>query len=271
MEKKTSLTDKGEEHHTPSYNIMDNGEGHHWSWRIFVSILRPWRLWKFPRDKEEKIWADQRSSSLLSLFFLGYTSSPPTPHCLRTKALKELHQSFSFLSHCSLYQKEAYPQTQQAIAVCLSLCILVFFLLLLFWFVCSQFATTISIEWGWAEQLGCKRQVIEENVLFDHPKYFLPLPLGVSMTSRVWQSKQKSFVITDVVLLHLFVAGFNLSNSCIVEICLTLILGRCLLPRAHESELFRLEFAIFSCCNKIKSLTHCTISSLLSLCFSLGW
>jgi hypothetical protein len=29
MEKKTSLTDKGEEHHTPSYNIMDNGEGHH--------------------------------------------------------------------------------------------------------------------------------------------------------------------------------------------------------------------------------------------------
>jgi hypothetical protein len=135
--------------------------------------------------------------------------------------------------------------------VCLSLCILVFFLLLLFWFVCSQFATTISIEWGWAEQLGCKRQVMEENVLFDHPKYFLPLPLGVSMTSRVWQSKQKSFVITDVVVvLHLFVAGFNLSNSCIVEICFTLILGRCLLPRAHESELFRLEFAIFSCSQK---------------------
>jgi hypothetical protein len=61
-------------------------------------------------------------------------------------------------------------------------------------------------------------------------------------------------VITDVVvLLHLFVAGFNLSNSCIVEICLTLILGRWLLPRAHESELFKLEFAIFSCWKKKNS------------------
>jgi len=60
--------------------------------------------------------------------------------------------------------------------------------------------------------------------------------------------------MTDVVvLLHLFVAGFNVSNSCIIEICLTLILGRWLLPRAHESELFRLEFAIFSCCKKRKT------------------
>jgi hypothetical protein len=72
-------------------------------------------------------------------------------------------------------------------------------------------------------------------------------------------------VITDVVLLQLFVAGFNLSNSCTVEICLTLILGRWLLARAHESELIRLEFAIFSCCKKKILSTHCTISSLLSL------
>jgi hypothetical protein len=97
--------------------------------------------------------------------------------------------------------------------------------------------------------------------------------LGVSITSKAWQSKQISFVITDVVLLlHLFVAGFNLSNSYIIEICLTLILGRWLLPRAHEYELFRLEFAIFSSCKKINSfnpLHHFFIT--LSLCFSLGW
>jgi hypothetical protein len=77
--------------------------------------------------------------------------------------------------------------------------------------------------------------------------------------------------MTDVVvLLHLFVAGFNVSNSCIIEICLTLILGRWLLPRAHESELFRLEFAIFSCGKKKKNFqpTAPFLHFSLSLLFS---
>jgi hypothetical protein len=86
-------------------------------------------------------------------------------------------------------------------------------------------------------------------------------------------------VITDVVLLHLFVAGFNLSNSCTVGICLTLILGRWLLARAHESELFRLEFAIFSCCKKKKifqptaPFLHYSLSLLFSwlIVWILGW